>query len=361
MSIFWDFVLKPSSIALVYLLLGSPVLQDTPQRIQADPERLDFGEVFSGEKPRKKLFIRNKGQGVLELRKVEFNCGCTLSRLTLPSGPSVIPDRKSDAPLGILKSGEAAEMVIEFGTPGLLGKITRHLKIYSNDPSKEALSLEMSIRVKKPFRLEPEALDFESIKKGGSAIRTLKIQSAGVGDFAIKGITGLPAYMDFTAERLAGASPTAYLLTFRLDGKGPSGTRRHKLRLTVENSKVDGIDFFADATILSDLTLRFTPRGHDATLDLGKVSRRRGGSGQVEILGKDTGKPFTILDVGLQCKFKEFVESGIETIQAGGHYRITLRLKPEIKAEYVQGTLIVHGDHEDLRGKKIKFIARIID
>ena len=92
-----------------------------------------------------------------------------------------------------------------------------------------------------------------------------------------------------------------------------------------------------------------------------RVEPDRGARGAIEILRRKAGQPFEVQSVRILCMHKDFVEAGIETIREGAHYRINVQLKPGLDTRYLQGSLLISGSHPDLRGKKFKFMARLVE
>ena len=340
---------------------GGRVAQDQGDApmIRAEPERLDFGRVFAGETPSRNLTIWNMGRKDLLIEKIEFNCGCTVSEVTLPSGKRVLPGPRHERPIGVVPPGEAAGLCIEFGTSGILGESVRSLKIASNDPARSLLTVKMAISVRNPFRLEPQFVDFGLVEKGARSTREMQVVSTGVGPFRIRGIAGLPPHIRYEVQNLPAKDPPGYRLVFTLQGKGPSGYRRYKARLLVENDRVASQDFLLAGEIRSSLKFLFTPKGRGMTLDLGKISRKEGGRGAIEIQNLDETDPVEIKGIQVQCRFERFVRVRLETVKAGFHYRIAVEVKPGVPAAYLKGTLIASSPHPDMRSRRFQFIGQI--
>jgi len=117
---------------------------EEPPIIEVDLESIDFGEILCGEVVSKELKISNKGKGDLVLLKFDFTCGCTVPQVVLPSGETVVPDKKGEKQVGVLKQGETAHVEMEFSTLGApRGKTIKSMIIYSNDPRNRELVLPM--------------------------------------------------------------------------------------------------------------------------------------------------------------------------------------------------------------------------
>ena len=78
----------------------------------------DFGIVKEGEILELNIPFQNVGDEVLEIGSVKSSCGCTAALLSSKK----------------LKPGESSNLRIEYDTTDRVGKTTRTITIYSNDP-----------------------------------------------------------------------------------------------------------------------------------------------------------------------------------------------------------------------------------
>lgn len=327
--------------------------------MKVEPEEMDFGEVFAGESPVRKLTIRNLGPDDVLLEHIVFNCGCTLSKILLPSGESKVPDPKSLEPLGTLKSDESAEIFIEFDTLGLLGEMKRRLELITSVTKEKPKTVKMKITVKKPFTLEPEFLDLGNLRKGSTVSRSFLIRSAGVGDFRILGVSGLPPDMDFRAEKADGDADRAYCLTLTLHAGKVMGHRRHRIRLNVQNEKVKSFDFYVTAHVMPEIAFRLKPAGPSESLDFGRMKRSSGAKGEIEIINENLDIPMEITGVRVLCKHREFIDVRYCTEEGGKRFKVTVTVKPGLDVRFLQGAVIVSSTHPDMRAKKFKFTGWI--
>lgn len=78
----------------------------------------DFGKLNDGEVVSTEFEYKNDGKQDLEIRYVRADCGCTAGT----------PEKK------IVKPGEVSRVKLTFHSKGRIGKQTKSLTIYSNDP-----------------------------------------------------------------------------------------------------------------------------------------------------------------------------------------------------------------------------------
>jgi len=326
--------------------------------IKTDPEILDFGDVFPGEMPKRRLKIINDGSAPLVIHKIIFTCGCTLSSITMSSGIHVKPDEIVDGSLGTIEPGESAQVEIDFKTSGLFGKIKRHLQIKSNDSGKEYYKVPIKINIVAPLVLQPDLINFGKVKKDSKVEKIAVIRSAGVGDFKIMKISGLPPQIKLRAEKLDEKKSDAYKLVFELDVKGYSaGPKRYKISLEVQNERVKEFTFYVFMRVISSISFHFAPLGNDGFLDFGKVGRDLGKKGTIEVINDKPCIPLHISEVRIQSRYSDFIETKIITVQESVKYRIEVNVLPGINVNYFRGDIFIYSSHTDMREKRIRFVG----
>ncbi|MGE5680598.1 MAG: DUF1573 domain-containing protein [Bacillota bacterium] len=92
----------------------------------------DFGEMEEGKVADWKVDFKNAGSGLLEIKDVKTSCGCTAA---VVSGKNIEP-------------GKTGNLRIEFDSTGKMGKVSRSVTIFSNDPEKPEQTIIISADVK---------------------------------------------------------------------------------------------------------------------------------------------------------------------------------------------------------------------
>ncbi len=100
-------------------------------RISIDTEKINFGDIQSGEKVENEFILKNVGETNLEIRKVRASCGCTVAE---PTGKIISP-------------GQSTSIKTVFNSTGKSGKQKYAITIISNDPKnfKKLLWLEGTV------------------------------------------------------------------------------------------------------------------------------------------------------------------------------------------------------------------------
>lgn len=120
MGIKWTWVLW-----LTMIIFVSPSWAKGP-RISFDTETYDYGTVRYGMSVSKRFLVKNTGDQLLIIKKVEADCGCT---------NTVVGSQE-------LPPGETSEIVAEFDTTGLSpGRKKKHVYVESNDPDRPSVTL----------------------------------------------------------------------------------------------------------------------------------------------------------------------------------------------------------------------------
>ncbi|GAX60537.1 dihydrodipicolinate synthase/N-acetylneuraminate lyase [Candidatus Scalindua japonica] len=133
----------------------------------------NFGQIYTGQKVEHIYKFENRGEDILEIKKVKASCGCTavvLSDNTIPSGGT-------------------GEIKTTFSSGSLIGNITKSITVSSNDPGTPKYRLTISGEIIKDLIINPEHIDFGSVSKDEEAIKTVTIKSQTEHDFKINKIT----------------------------------------------------------------------------------------------------------------------------------------------------------------------------
>jgi hypothetical protein len=279
----------------------------------------------------------------------------------LPDGEVAASDPSKDVSLGALRKGESAEVEVQFSTQGLLGKVVRRLIIHSSDPLKGILSVKMAVEVKRAFIFDPPILDFGEVSKGEVVRREVKIRSNGVGDFHSIRAVQMPPALSMSSRKLEGQAAPSQLMTFEFVAKGPSGVRRHNLKLKLKGEKMWSVDLMVFATILSDVRFKLEPEDRSGTLDLGRIKRDQGGQGSIEIKNTNQKLPLEIDSIRILSKHEAFIEWELQTLEAKTHYRLVLKIRPGMEGRFLQGVVAISCNHSDLKKKEIRFMGWIED
>ncbi len=128
---------------------------------------VDFGKVDEDKKAEFNYEFENAGDSLLVIEKVQPGCGCTTAGL----------EKKE------YKPGEKGVIPIKFDAHGYSGRVTKNIRVTSNDSQHPSLQLKLTGEVVlKNFsypQMEEENIDFGDIKIGKEYTRELVITNIG--------------------------------------------------------------------------------------------------------------------------------------------------------------------------------------
>lgn len=109
------------------------------QVISVQPTSIDFGSMQQMESKDTSVTVTNNGAGILHIREVDADCGCTVPTLA----------KKELAP------GESTVIEINFNSKKFHGNVMKLVHIYSNDPSTPVVDVMLTANVFAPLLIDP--------------------------------------------------------------------------------------------------------------------------------------------------------------------------------------------------------------
>jgi hypothetical protein len=142
------------------ILPGTSQDPDSLPVIDVSTTYIDVGEIPRHEITMTTMSVRNSGKATLVINDIKTTCGCTVGQVKdnrIPPGGETVLDVAVD--------------------PSKFGfESTKMLTIFSNDPSKSRVEIQVHAKVEPEFVFEPEVLDFGSIDKGQAASQTILVR-----------------------------------------------------------------------------------------------------------------------------------------------------------------------------------------
>jgi len=141
----------------------------------------DFGDIKQGEKVSHTFVLSNGGGDLLKISDVKASCGCT----------AAAPEKKELAP------GESTNLIVTFNSAGRMGKQSKTIRIYSNDPENPELVLSFTGNVVSASQVSDGAPtiyfsetehDFGKVNEGDKVNYTFNFANKGTSELTIKDI-----------------------------------------------------------------------------------------------------------------------------------------------------------------------------
>ena len=222
-----------ASIACAQLFQPKLVLQQTSY---------DFGDIKQGDKVSHTFVLTNGGGDALKISDVKASCGCT----------AAAPEKNELAP------GESTNLLVTFNSAGRMGKQTKTVRIYSNDPENSEMVLTITGNVVSSSQVSGHGPtiyfnetqhDFGKVNEGDKVNYTFNFSNKGSATLTIKDIKtscGCTAALLSQDNLAPGQDGT---LKVELDTKNRSG----KMSRTVTINSNDPKDPAKVLTIYADV------------------------------------------------------------------------------------------------------------
>jgi len=199
--------------------------------------------MICGENPVSRFKVTNQSKNKLRLIKMDSTCKCSLQKILLPSDKVYTPNGAPDEILCLLNPKETAQFTVKLKSTEFTGS-DDFITLHTDDPQNPSFSLSLKGRIIPAFTFEPKRLDFDAVKEGSSARKTMIIRSAGAGDFEILDIEGLPPYITYNIEKIEKTQTPSVILSLIVGDDAPPCSKNIKLTGRVKSEKVEEFDLY---------------------------------------------------------------------------------------------------------------------
>lgn len=286
----------------------------------------DFGTVSEGEKIEHQFTLKNAGQGLLRIDRVQPACGCT----------AAAPEKNELGP------GEETVVLASFDTKGFRGYKEKRVQIYSNDPRKPYSIIEFRGNVKADVDVHPPRVYFGKVRKGEKSKKVLTIKVDPSTSVSVKEVIARSPEVGVEVE---GSGPTQRVKV-SLSSDIPVGVFKTRLAVRTTSRKNPVVNVPVFARVVGDLELEPS----DASFGLldGPLNKR---VSRTLKLTNTADFPVKVLSVEPTIPSVE-VES--LTIKEGKRYDIVVTATEGLEGT-LRGKVNVITDHPDESQKALSF------
>ena len=277
----------------------------------------DFGTADEGATVSHEFEIKNSGNADLRIERIVPGCRCA------------VPSLSSD----VIKPGETAKITVELKTEGFSGKITRKIRLFSNDKEQAMSFLTMEGQVRPLVSANPAYIDFGRVVKSE--------EGYGKKEVTVRVREGTPAVLTkvktfsklLKVEELKGDEKQKSF-TVALSPDAPVGELRERIIIGVHDQADSTINVPVFAVIGGALTLR------PATVSLGILEGQEDIVRMVRLENRGE-KPVRITDVSSS---DSAVAVTHRPLKEGRRYEIEVRVNPARIEREVRAAVTVTTD-----------------
>jgi hypothetical protein len=132
----------------------------------------DFGTIYQGESVRHAFIFTNSGDAPLTVEKVSSSCGCTAAL----------------ASAKVLAPGESGEIQSTFDSTRFRGAIKKTVYLYTNDPARPLVHLQIKGNVREELAIDPQMVNFGTIAPKKAVTTTVNLLNQGTREVRLKGL-----------------------------------------------------------------------------------------------------------------------------------------------------------------------------
>lgn len=304
----------PLLVALALTVAGAPA-HAAPRLAVAEPVH-DFGSVEQGTAVTHVFRLQNAGDAVLHVSSVKGSCGCTAA---------VVSER--DVPPG----GEA-RVVATLDTTRMVGRTSKVLSVYSDDPTVPVAALTLTGEVLADFALAPNPLYLGRVRRGEAVSREVTIRPGRPGGTArVRAVAAMPPGL---RARLEPNADGTQRLVVALEPTVPLGRFSQEIRLETTGARQPELVLPVFGSVEGDVVVL------PSQVSFGVA--RHGASPERRILIRNRGaRPVTVRRVSVP----ESVEYDLRVLEDGLEYQLSLRLRDDVRPGTVSGAVEIITDH----------------
>jgi len=315
-----------------------PADPDNPPELFIAEVEYDAGEVSKGDAIKHDFPIENRGNGTLEIIRVQNSCGCTTSGF----------DRR-------IEPGETGKVSLTIETKYLMGPIQKASTVLTNDPSKPSVRLLVKGIVKEILAVRPkEVQQFGLVPLGEAREKEFTLVSKDDAPFEITRIECTDPAMRYElnhAEDRRSATLKALLPADHIDGSinakftvYTTHPRVPKVKLSIFGTIRDPINVYPQKLNYKGTSKAFADENPEdrslvkpITVSLDSFAHK-----------KDPALYEDLLITSVESSIP-FIKADLNPIQEGRRYSIKVTFKPPVEVGDFEGILTLETVKKTIR------------
>ncbi|RLA57764.1 MAG: hypothetical protein DRR04_12275 [Gammaproteobacteria bacterium] len=309
--------------------------------IEFETKDFEFGDIFDDEPQTVKFKFSNVGDGTLVIRELQASCQCTAGEL----------GKRSYEP------GESGEITVVFNPKGKRGNQRQYVRVFSNDPDKKQVMINVRGRVRPRIYIDPKLLGFGGMRHGQTKTMSFTVSGRGE-DFKVTEATIRNS--DAFSTKIVGPRPMTidnedllqYEIHVTLDGTLPLGMHSDSVVFKTTDPFAEERSINLSARLNGQLLA--TPQ----TVKIGRARVDTPYNGSFVVSNRD-GFPFKITGVSVESAQSQAPEVNVVAIDDTS-YKVTFRGTPVKGDRFAQGTVIVLTDVKGEPEVRVKYHAVVL-
>jgi hypothetical protein len=203
--------------------------------LRISERKIDFGTVNQFQQLHHPLTLRNEGDSILRILKIDTSCGCTAG---VPAD-SIVPP------------GKEVQIDVAFSTREYEGPQEKTLTIHTNDPGEPLVRVTVVADVKAYVRMDPTIIHFDPVHRGETASQKIRFSADKGFGLTIGNIDGGEDHFKITKEPAKSSNEEAIDLVFTLRTDAPPGQFRSIMKIKTKGKIERTFDLLATGDVIS--------------------------------------------------------------------------------------------------------------
>jgi hypothetical protein len=279
----------------------------------------DFGTVEGGTRVEYTFALPNRGDALLQIEKVRGSCDCTVA---------VVSARE-------ISPGGEARVAVTLDTSRLVGRTTKVLNLYTNDPARPVTPLALTGLVTTDLVVSPNPLYLGRVRRGDATRHELMVTSGGA---AIpQRVTSVEHLHANLRAQLVEGDASGQRVVIELAPHVPLGRFSERLRLKTTSPRQPELDVTVFGSVEGDVAV-LPPQ-----VTFGITRRNRSPERELVIRNRGARR----LAVTRIVVPSDLVDYTLEPLHEGEEYRLLLRLRSGLPVGRVEGAVEIFTNHPD--------------